>query len=63
MAGGVLILGALAVAGAAAGQVLLVLSLGCRLPPPRRPPLHRGYVGALEGSLQRRAGHLPASGA
>jgi AAA family ATP:ADP antiporter len=60
VAGGVLILGALAVAGAAAGQVLLVLTFGlsvAALLVARR--LHRGYVGALEGSLQRRAGHLP----
>jgi len=60
VAGGVLILGALAVAGAAAGQVLLVLTFGlsvAALLVARR--LHLGYVGALEGSLQRRAGHLP----
>jgi hypothetical protein len=60
VAGGVLILGALAVAGAAAGQVLLVLTFVlsvAALLVARR--LHRGYVSALEGSLQRRAGHLP----
>jgi ATP:ADP antiporter, AAA family len=60
VAGGVLILGALAVAGAAAGQVLLVLTFAlsvAALLVARR--LHRGYVGALEGSLQRRARHLP----
>jgi AAA family ATP:ADP antiporter len=60
VAGGVLILGALAVAGAAAGQLLLVLTFGlsvAALLVARR--LHRGYVSALEGSLQRRAGHLP----
>jgi hypothetical protein len=60
VAGGILILGAMAVAGAAAGQVLLVLTFAlsvAALVVARR--LHRGYVGALEGSLQRRAGHLP----
>jgi AAA family ATP:ADP antiporter len=60
VAGGVLILGALAVAGAAAGQMLLVLTFALSVAAlliARR--LHRGYVGALEGSLQRRAGHLP----
>jgi ATP/ADP translocase len=60
VAGGVLILGALAVAGAAAGQVLLVLTFALAVAAlliARR--LRRGYVGALEGSLQRRAGHLP----
>jgi hypothetical protein len=60
VAGGILILGAMAVAGAAAGQVLLVLTFAlsvAALVVARR--LQRGYVGALEGSLQRRAGHLP----
>jgi ATP:ADP antiporter, AAA family len=60
MAGGALILGALGVAGAAAGQVLLamafLLSFGALLVARR---LHLGYVGALEGSLYRRVGHLP----
>jgi ATP:ADP antiporter, AAA family len=60
MAGGALILGALGVAGAAAGQLLLalafLLSFGALLVARR---LHLGYVGALEGSLYRRAGHLP----
>jgi ATP:ADP antiporter, AAA family len=58
--GGALILLALAVAGAAAGPALLVLivilSVAALLVARR---LHLGYVGALEGSLQRRAGHLP----
>jgi ATP:ADP antiporter, AAA family len=60
VAGGALILGALAVTGAASGRVLLVLtfvlSLAALLVARR---LHLGYVGALEGSLHRRAGHLP----
>jgi HEAT repeat protein len=58
--GGALILGALAVAGAAAGQVLLVLTFAvsvAALLVARR--LHLGYVAALEGSLHRRAGPLP----
>ena len=58
--GGGLIIIALALTGAAAGQVLLVvtllLSIGALLVARR---LHLGYVGALEGSLHRRAGHLP----
>jgi AAA family ATP:ADP antiporter len=62
VAGGALILGALAVAGAAVGQVLLVLtfalSIGALFVARR---LQRGYVGALEGSLHRRAGPLPDS--
>jgi hypothetical protein len=60
IAGGALILVALGVAGAAAGQLLLVLTLFLSLGAlfvARR--LHLGYVGALEGSLHRRAGHLP----
>src|SRR3954468_2242667 len=60
VAGGTLILGALALAGTSAGPVLLLLtfifSLAALLVARR---LHLGYVGALEGSLQRRAGHLP----
>lgn len=58
--GGALILGALVLTGAAAGQVLLAvtfaLSIGA-LGVARR--LHLGYVAALEGSLHRRAGELP----
>jgi ATP/ADP translocase len=58
--GGTLIMGALLVTGAAAGQVLLALtfalSIGA-LAVARR--LHLGYVGALEGSLHRRSGELP----
>jgi ATP/ADP translocase len=58
--GGALILGALALAGAASGRVLLAvtfaLSIGA-LAVARQ--LHRGYVAALEGSLQRRVGDLP----
>ena len=60
VAGGALVLGALAVAGAATGQVLLVLTFVvsvAALLVARR--LHLGYVGALEGSLHRRAGPLP----
>jgi ATP:ADP antiporter, AAA family len=60
VAGGALILGALAVTGAAAEPVLLVLtfllSLGALVVARR---LHLGYVGALAGSLHRRGGHLP----
>ena len=59
VAGGILILGALAVTGAAAAQVLLVLTFVlsvAALLVARR--LHLGYVGALEGSLHRRAGPL-----
>ena len=58
--GGLLILIKLAIVGPHSGNVLLaltaVLSIGA-LAVARR--LHLGYVGALEGSLQRRAGHLP----
>ena len=60
VAGGVLILGALALAGAATSRVLLVLTFALSVAAlfvARR--LHLGYVAALEGSLQRRAGHLP----
>jgi AAA family ATP:ADP antiporter len=60
VAGGALILGALAVTGAAAGKVLLMLTFAlsvAALLVARR--LHLGYVGALEGSLHRRAGPLP----
>lgn len=58
--GAILILGALAVTGAAAGRLLLaltfVLSLGALVVARR---LHLGYVAALEGTLHRRAGELP----
>jgi ATP/ADP translocase len=58
--GGLLILIKLAIVGPHSGNVLLaltaVLSIGA-LAVARR--LHLGYVAALEGSLQRRAGHLP----
>lgn len=58
--GGALIAIALVLTGAAAGKVLLgvtvALSLGALLVARR---LHLGYVGALEGSLQRRAGEIP----
>jgi AAA family ATP:ADP antiporter len=60
VAGGALIAAALVVAGAAAGKLLLgvtvALSVGA-LAVARR--LHLGYVSALEGSLQRRAGEVP----
>jgi ATP/ADP translocase len=60
VAGGLLILLALAVVGLHPGGVLLpltaVLSIAA-LAVARR--LHLGYVRALEGSLHRRAGHLP----
>jgi hypothetical protein len=60
VAGGALIATALVLTGAAAGKVLLgvtvALSLGA-LAVARR--LHLGYVTALEGSLQRRAGEVP----
>lgn len=60
VAGGAVIAAALVVTGAAAGKVLLgvtvALSLGA-LAVARR--LHLGYVAALEGSLQRRAGEIP----
>jgi ATP:ADP antiporter, AAA family len=55
--GGVLIAGTIVIAGAATGKVLLgitvALSLGALLVARR---LHVGYVEALEGTLQRRAG-------
>lgn len=57
---GALILITLFLAGAGAGPMLLVLTFAlsmAALVVTRR--LHRGYVAALEGSLQRRAGHLP----
>ncbi len=58
--GGALIAAALVLAGAAAGKILLgvsvALSIGA-LAVARR--LHVGYVSALEGSLQRRAGEVP----
>jgi AAA family ATP:ADP antiporter len=57
VAGGALILGALALTGAAAGRWLLavtvVLSIAALVVARR---LHFGYVAALEGSLQRRVG-------
>jgi hypothetical protein len=60
VAGGALIAVALLLTGAAAGKILLgltvALSLGA-LAVARR--LHLGYVAALEGSLQRRAGEVP----
>ena len=60
IAGGALIAAALVLTGAAAGKILLgvtvALSLGA-LAVARR--LHLGYVAALEGSLQRRAGEVP----
>jgi AAA family ATP:ADP antiporter len=60
VAGGLLILLALAVVGRHPAQMLLaltaVLSIGA-IAVARR--LHLGYVTALEGSLHRRAGHLP----
>ena len=58
--GSTLILVALALAGATASRWLLILTLllavGALIVSRR---LHLGYVGALEGSLQRRAGPLP----
>jgi AAA family ATP:ADP antiporter len=58
--GGALIAVALVLTGAAAGKILLgltvALSLGA-LAVARR--LHLGYVSALEGSLQRRSGEVP----
>ncbi|HEY4647536.1 MAG TPA: HEAT repeat domain-containing protein [Gemmatimonadales bacterium] len=58
--GGILILLAIAIARPGTGHILLalaaLLSAGA-LWVARR--LHLGYVTALEGSLQRRAGHLP----
>ena len=55
--GGVMIAGTIVVAGAATGKVLLgmtvALSVGALLVARR---LHLGYVEALEGTLQRRAG-------
>jgi AAA family ATP:ADP antiporter len=60
VAGGLLILVAVGTVGPHPGRILLaltlVLSLGA-LAVARR--LHLGYVAALEGSLHRRAGHLP----
>ena len=60
VAGGALIGAALVLAGAAAGKILLgvtvALSIGA-LAVARR--LHLGYVAALEGSLQRRSGDVP----
>jgi len=60
VAGGVLIAAAMVLTGAAAGKILLgvtvALSVGA-LAVARR--LHLGYVAALEGSLQRRAGEFP----
>jgi AAA family ATP:ADP antiporter len=60
IAGGALIAAALVLTGAAAGKLLLgvtvALSIGA-LEVARR--LHLGYVAALEGSLQRRAGEVP----
>ena len=60
VAGGALIAAGLVLAGAAAGKILLgvtvALSVGA-LAVARR--LHLGYVAALEGSLQRRAGAVP----
>jgi ATP:ADP antiporter, AAA family len=57
--GGALILTALAL-GAGAGRVLLAVTVALSIAAigvARR--LHLGYVGALEGTLQRRAGELP----
>jgi hypothetical protein len=58
--GGVLITATMVIAGAATGKVLLgitvALSVGALLVARR---LHLGYVGALEGTLQRRAGEIP----
>ena len=58
--GGAIIAAALVLAGAAPGKILLgvtvALSVGA-LAVARR--LHLGYVAALEGSLQRRAGEVP----
>lgn len=60
VAGGLLIVATLVLTGAAAGKILLgvtvALSVGA-LAVARR--LHLGYVSALEGSLQRRAGEVP----
>ncbi len=58
--GGVLIAATIVIAGAATGKVLLgitvALSVAALLVARR---LHLGYVGALEGTLQRRAGEIP----
>jgi hypothetical protein len=58
--GGVLIAGTIVIAGAGTGKVLLgitvALSVGALLVARR---LHLGYVEALEGTLQRRAGEIP----
>jgi HEAT repeat protein len=60
VAGAALIQSALILLGAGAGRVLLgitvALSVGALVVARR---LHRGYVAALEGSLQRRAAELP----
>lgn len=60
VAGGLLIQTALILTGAAAGRLLLgvtvALSFGALLVARR---LHLGYISALEGSLQRRAAELP----
>jgi hypothetical protein len=60
VAGGILILAALALPGGGAGRVLLTLTVvlsGVALILARR--LHLGYVAALEGSIHRQAGDLP----
>jgi ATP:ADP antiporter, AAA family len=60
IAGGALILLALAAAGGSASRLLLALTFALSLAAlwvARR--LHLGYVGALAGTLQRRAGPLP----
>jgi ATP:ADP antiporter, AAA family len=58
--GGVLIALTIVIPGAATGRILLgitvALSLGALLVARR---LHLGYVAALEGTLQRRAGEIP----
>lgn len=58
--GGILIAATMVIAGAATGKVLLgitvALSVGALLVARR---LHLGYVEALEGTLQRRAGEIP----
>ncbi|MEA2723303.1 MAG: antiporter, family [Gemmatimonadales bacterium] len=60
IAGGALIAAALVLVGAAADRILLgvtvALGLGALVVARR---LHLGYVSALEGSLQRRAGEVP----
>jgi ATP:ADP antiporter, AAA family len=60
VAGGALIAAALVLAGAAAGKLLLGLTVAlsvAALAVARR--LHLGYVAALEGSLQRRSAEVP----